>query len=167
VQDDASISWRKRKKHFFMLSHSGKPIYSRFVPNVHIRKYTILIHSDANNNSVIYHLLFQCLLSWSNSLIYLQIWRWTQASRIFSYTAGHNFIRGEWVHGWTCELSFFSMNILWIAINLKSILLRTLIDLFIICLSGGIVSNWLGQENTRFVYMLSYGLKKIFLFFMF
>lgn len=32
VQDDASISWRKRKKHFFILSHSGKPIYSRFVP---------------------------------------------------------------------------------------------------------------------------------------
>lgn len=31
VQDDASISWRKRKKHFFILSHSGKPIYSRFV----------------------------------------------------------------------------------------------------------------------------------------
>jgi hypothetical protein len=30
VQDDASISWRKRKKHFFILSHSGKPIYSRF-----------------------------------------------------------------------------------------------------------------------------------------
>lgn len=29
VQDDASISWRKRKKHFFILSHSGKPIYSR------------------------------------------------------------------------------------------------------------------------------------------
>ncbi|OMO91494.1 Vacuolar fusion protein MON1 [Corchorus olitorius] len=28
-QDDASISWRKRKKHFFILSHSGKPIYSR------------------------------------------------------------------------------------------------------------------------------------------
>jgi hypothetical protein len=31
VQDDASISWRKRKKHFFVLSHSGKPIYSRSV----------------------------------------------------------------------------------------------------------------------------------------
>ncbi|KAL1361605.1 hypothetical protein AAHE18_03G016200 [Arachis hypogaea] len=30
VQDDASISWRKRKKHFFVLSHSGKPIYSRY-----------------------------------------------------------------------------------------------------------------------------------------
>ncbi|KAJ7001962.1 vacuolar fusion protein MON1 [Populus alba x Populus x berolinensis] len=29
-EDDASISWRKRKKHFFMLSHSGKPIYSRY-----------------------------------------------------------------------------------------------------------------------------------------
>ncbi|XP_073222616.1 vacuolar fusion protein MON1 homolog isoform X2 [Cicer arietinum] len=28
-EDDASISWRKRKKHFFVLSHSGKPIYSR------------------------------------------------------------------------------------------------------------------------------------------
>ncbi|XP_051113389.1 vacuolar fusion protein MON1 homolog [Andrographis paniculata] len=28
-EDDASVSWRKRKKHFFMLSHSGKPIYSR------------------------------------------------------------------------------------------------------------------------------------------
>ncbi|KAM7527931.1 hypothetical protein LguiB_031341 [Lonicera macranthoides] len=28
-EDDASISWRKRKKHFFILSHSGKPIYSR------------------------------------------------------------------------------------------------------------------------------------------
>ncbi|KAK7287305.1 hypothetical protein RIF29_00535 [Crotalaria pallida] len=26
--DDGSISWRKRKKHFFVLSHSGKPIYS-------------------------------------------------------------------------------------------------------------------------------------------
>ncbi|KAJ6369134.1 hypothetical protein OIU78_001495 [Salix suchowensis] len=30
VQDDASISWRKKKKHFFILSHSGKPIYSRY-----------------------------------------------------------------------------------------------------------------------------------------
>ncbi|KAG8387672.1 hypothetical protein BUALT_Bualt02G0045700 [Buddleja alternifolia] len=29
-EDDASVSWRKRKKHFFMLSHSGKPIYSRY-----------------------------------------------------------------------------------------------------------------------------------------
>ncbi|XP_031486436.1 vacuolar fusion protein MON1 homolog isoform X1 [Nymphaea colorata] len=29
-QDDASISWRKRKKHFFILSNSGKPIYSRY-----------------------------------------------------------------------------------------------------------------------------------------
>ncbi|XP_052186421.1 vacuolar fusion protein MON1 homolog isoform X3 [Diospyros lotus] len=28
-EDDASLSWRKRKKHFFILSHSGKPIYSR------------------------------------------------------------------------------------------------------------------------------------------
>ncbi|KAM7279858.1 hypothetical protein ACFE04_006992 [Oxalis oulophora] len=29
-EDDASISWRKRKKHFFILSHSGKPIFSRY-----------------------------------------------------------------------------------------------------------------------------------------
>ncbi|CAL0324215.1 unnamed protein product [Lupinus luteus] len=29
-EDDSSISWRKRKKHFFVLSHSGKPIYSRY-----------------------------------------------------------------------------------------------------------------------------------------
>uniref|UniRef100_A0A453PWX9 Vacuolar fusion protein MON1 homolog n=1 Tax=Aegilops tauschii subsp. strangulata TaxID=200361 RepID=A0A453PWX9_AEGTS len=29
-QDDGSASWRKRKKHFFILSHSGKPIYSRY-----------------------------------------------------------------------------------------------------------------------------------------
>ncbi|XP_050212113.1 vacuolar fusion protein MON1 homolog isoform X2 [Mercurialis annua] len=29
-EDDASITWRKRKKHFFILSHSGKPIYSRY-----------------------------------------------------------------------------------------------------------------------------------------
>ncbi|XAR69209.1 hypothetical protein NMG60_11000712 [Bertholletia excelsa] len=29
-EDDASISWRKRKKHFFILSNSGKPIYSRY-----------------------------------------------------------------------------------------------------------------------------------------
>ncbi|KAK7402124.1 hypothetical protein VNO78_14143 [Psophocarpus tetragonolobus] len=29
-EDDASISWRKRKKHFFVLSHSGKPIYTRY-----------------------------------------------------------------------------------------------------------------------------------------
>ncbi|KAL2471214.1 SAND family protein [Abeliophyllum distichum] len=29
-EDDTSISWRKRKKHFFILSHSGKPIYSRY-----------------------------------------------------------------------------------------------------------------------------------------
>ncbi|XP_020103430.1 vacuolar fusion protein MON1 homolog isoform X1 [Ananas comosus] len=29
-EDDASASWRKRKKHFFILSHSGKPIYSRY-----------------------------------------------------------------------------------------------------------------------------------------
>lgn len=28
-EDDASVSWRKRKKHFFILSNSGKPIYSR------------------------------------------------------------------------------------------------------------------------------------------
>jgi hypothetical protein len=30
TQDDASTSWRKRKKHFFILSNSGKPIYSRY-----------------------------------------------------------------------------------------------------------------------------------------
>ncbi|CAH2060288.1 unnamed protein product [Thlaspi arvense] len=29
-EDDASVSWRKRKKHFFVLSNSGKPIYSRY-----------------------------------------------------------------------------------------------------------------------------------------
>lgn len=29
-EDDTSVSWRKRKKHFFVLSHSGKPIYSRY-----------------------------------------------------------------------------------------------------------------------------------------
>ncbi|TYH70362.1 hypothetical protein ES332_D05G112000v1 [Gossypium tomentosum] len=29
-EDDASISWRKRKKHFFILSNSGKPIYCRY-----------------------------------------------------------------------------------------------------------------------------------------
>lgn len=29
-EDDGSVSWRKRKKHFFVLSHSGKPIYSRY-----------------------------------------------------------------------------------------------------------------------------------------
>ncbi|XP_078429428.1 SAND family protein isoform X2 [Wolffia australiana] len=29
-EDDASMSWRKRKKHFFVLSNSGKPIYSRY-----------------------------------------------------------------------------------------------------------------------------------------
>ncbi|KAL8167469.1 hypothetical protein V2J09_008968 [Rumex salicifolius] len=29
-EDDASISWRKRKKHFIILSNSGKPIYSRY-----------------------------------------------------------------------------------------------------------------------------------------
>lgn len=29
-EDDASMSWRKRKKHYFILSHSGKPIYSRY-----------------------------------------------------------------------------------------------------------------------------------------
>ncbi|CAH8386067.1 unnamed protein product [Eruca vesicaria subsp. sativa] len=29
-EDDASVSWRKRKKHFFILSNSGKPIYSRY-----------------------------------------------------------------------------------------------------------------------------------------
>ncbi|CAD5185269.1 unnamed protein product [Musa acuminata subsp. malaccensis] len=28
--DDGSVSWRKRKKHFFILSNSGKPIYSRY-----------------------------------------------------------------------------------------------------------------------------------------
>ncbi|KAK1271239.1 hypothetical protein QJS04_geneDACA022816 [Acorus gramineus] len=30
MQDDAFMSWRKRKKHFFVLSNSGKPIYSRY-----------------------------------------------------------------------------------------------------------------------------------------
>ncbi|XP_057844269.2 vacuolar fusion protein MON1 homolog isoform X1 [Cryptomeria japonica] len=29
-EDESSISWRKRKKHFFILSNSGKPIYSRY-----------------------------------------------------------------------------------------------------------------------------------------
>ncbi|KAE8733797.1 double-stranded RNA-binding protein 2-like [Hibiscus syriacus] len=28
-EDDGSIAWRKRKKHFFILCNSGKPIYSR------------------------------------------------------------------------------------------------------------------------------------------
>ncbi|WOL01953.1 protein SAND [Canna indica] len=29
-EDDGSLSWRKRKKHYFILSHSGKPIFSRY-----------------------------------------------------------------------------------------------------------------------------------------
>ncbi|XP_068636014.1 vacuolar fusion protein MON1 homolog [Aristolochia californica] len=29
-EEDGFVSWRKRKKHFFVLSHSGKPIYSRY-----------------------------------------------------------------------------------------------------------------------------------------
>lgn len=29
-EDDTSASWRKHKKHFFILSHAGKPIYSRY-----------------------------------------------------------------------------------------------------------------------------------------
>lgn len=29
-EDDMSIKWRKRKKHFFIISHAGKPIYSRY-----------------------------------------------------------------------------------------------------------------------------------------
>uniref|UniRef100_A0A0C9S0P7 Vacuolar fusion protein MON1 homolog n=1 Tax=Wollemia nobilis TaxID=56998 RepID=A0A0C9S0P7_9CONI len=29
-EDESSLSWRKRKKHFFVLSNSGKPIYSRY-----------------------------------------------------------------------------------------------------------------------------------------
>ncbi|KAI3793746.1 hypothetical protein L1987_36368 [Smallanthus sonchifolius] len=29
-EDDASMSWRERKKHFFVLSNSGKPIFSRY-----------------------------------------------------------------------------------------------------------------------------------------
>ncbi|KAH7286199.1 hypothetical protein KP509_33G062800 [Ceratopteris richardii] len=29
-EDDSSESWRKHKKHFFILSHAGKPIYSRY-----------------------------------------------------------------------------------------------------------------------------------------
>ncbi|XP_047321494.1 vacuolar fusion protein MON1 homolog [Impatiens glandulifera] len=29
-EDDGSVSWRKRKKHFIILSNSGKPIYSRY-----------------------------------------------------------------------------------------------------------------------------------------
>lgn len=29
-EDETAISWRKRKKHFFILSNSGKPIYSRY-----------------------------------------------------------------------------------------------------------------------------------------
>ena len=31
LQDDGSASWRKHKKHFFILSNAGKPIYSRYV----------------------------------------------------------------------------------------------------------------------------------------
>eukprot|EP00249_Psilotum_nudum_P018101 c26640_g1_i1 orf=59-1648(+) len=30
AEDDGYVSWRKRKKHFFILSHAGKPIYSRY-----------------------------------------------------------------------------------------------------------------------------------------
>ncbi|KAI3520519.1 hypothetical protein L1887_09968 [Cichorium endivia] len=29
-EDDTCMSWRQRKKHFFVLSHSGKPIFSRY-----------------------------------------------------------------------------------------------------------------------------------------
>uniref|UniRef100_A0A7I4A6B9 Vacuolar fusion protein MON1 homolog n=1 Tax=Physcomitrium patens TaxID=3218 RepID=A0A7I4A6B9_PHYPA len=29
-EDDTSLSWRKHKKHFFILSYAGKPIYSRY-----------------------------------------------------------------------------------------------------------------------------------------
>lgn len=29
-EDDSSAAWRRHKKHFFVLSHAGKPIYSRY-----------------------------------------------------------------------------------------------------------------------------------------
>ncbi|KAI5060927.1 hypothetical protein GOP47_0023432 [Adiantum capillus-veneris] len=29
-EDDSSAAWRRHKKHFFILSHAGKPIYSRY-----------------------------------------------------------------------------------------------------------------------------------------
>ena len=30
MQDDSMLSWRRRKKHFLVLSNAGKPIYSRY-----------------------------------------------------------------------------------------------------------------------------------------
>ncbi|MED6216903.1 Vacuolar fusion protein mon1 [Stylosanthes scabra] len=44
-EDDASISWRKRKKHFFVLSHSGKPIYSRYGDKYKLAGFSATLHA--------------------------------------------------------------------------------------------------------------------------
>ncbi|MED6206644.1 Vacuolar fusion protein mon1 [Stylosanthes scabra] len=44
-EDDASISWRKRKKHFFVLSHSGKPIYSRYGDEYKLAGFSATLHA--------------------------------------------------------------------------------------------------------------------------
>ncbi|PKI51970.1 hypothetical protein CRG98_027622 [Punica granatum] len=44
-EDDASVSWRKRKKHFFVLSHSGKPIYSRYGDEHKLAGFSATLHA--------------------------------------------------------------------------------------------------------------------------
>lgn len=82
VQDDASISWRKRKKHFFILSHSGKPIYSRF----HFWLYygwSFFVHQLKKNINL--------------SQLFYQIWRRTQACWVFCNITSHHFFCWKWV----------------------------------------------------------------------
>lgn len=90
VQDDASISWRKRKKHFFVLSNSGKPIYSRLV----------FINSSHKLVLIAVHISFwDCYLKQHDSYLYFlfQVWRRTQACWFFSNFASNHFLCGEWV----------------------------------------------------------------------
>jgi len=90
VQDDASISWRKRKKHFFVLSNSGKPIYSRLV----------FINCSHKLPLIAVHISFSdCCLKQHDSFLYFlfQVWRRTQACWFFSNFASNHFLCGEWV----------------------------------------------------------------------
>jgi len=41
--DDTYVSWRCHKKHFFILSNAGKPIYSRSVISVAIEGHRTLV----------------------------------------------------------------------------------------------------------------------------
>lgn len=135
VQDDASISWRKRKKHFFILSHSGKPIYSRF----HFWLYygwSFFVHQLKKNINL--------------SQLFYQIWRRTQACWVFCNITSHHFFCWKWVRLLSYQPNMFNNSTPVFSCFIVVWRYRGYwVYLFMNIFSAETVSNWSEQENIR------------------